>query len=220
LRIWLCEGAEGILLEDGAISGVHPVMVESVAVIQEAASLGGLKLYWTLLDGHTGEHANDPVSRAALTQPEATSRFAELVAAALARRLDPRLTLGIEVVNQPEALIAPDASAAEEIAQWHSCGAAIETIGEAVRSELTGTLVTTGSDRKTLPQLWRSAPGLDAIDVHATGSLPLPSRSELVKELGMSPRLAQSIPLIGGCVTSAPDASHFDYSAIFHWRLE
>src|ERR1700732_3855418 len=52
VRIWLCEGAEGILISDGIISGVSPVLVESIAIIQECASLGGLRLYWTLLDGH------------------------------------------------------------------------------------------------------------------------------------------------------------------------
>jgi hypothetical protein len=221
LRIWLCEGAEGILLDDGAISGLHPFLVESVAIIQEAASLGGLKLYWTLLDAHSSERTDDPVSRAILKEQDATSRFAELVAAPLAKRLDPRLTLAVEVVNQPEALITSNTSAAEEFAQWQSCGAAINTIGTAIRSEQTGALVTAGSTRRSLWKLWRSAPGLDAIDVHATGSLPLPSRSEIVRELALSPPWAESIPLIGGCLTSAPfPTRHSDYSAIFRWRLE
>ena len=68
VRIWLCEGAEGILVNRGVITGMHPVLVESIAIIQEAAALSGLRLYWTLLDGHSWERTQDVVSCAILTE--------------------------------------------------------------------------------------------------------------------------------------------------------
>jgi hypothetical protein len=143
------------------------------------------------------------------------------VAVPLVRRFDPRLTLAVEVVNQPEALVALDASAAEELAQWQTCGAAIKTIGEAVRSELTGTLITAGSDWRTLPKLWSCAPGLGAIDVHATAGLQLPSRTELANALAISAAQADAIPLIGGCLAGEATSSHHsDYIAIFGLRFD
>src|SRR5579871_5914899 len=127
-RIWLCESAEGILMSDGAITGLHPVLVESVATIQEAAALCGLRLYWTLLDAHSWERTRDQVTSTILTEMDQTARFAEQVAAPLARFLDPRLTIAIEVVNEPEALITRSASLGDEDAQWQSYSKAINTI--------------------------------------------------------------------------------------------
>ena len=39
VRLWLCESAEGILMNAGTISGAHPVLLESVAIIQECATM-------------------------------------------------------------------------------------------------------------------------------------------------------------------------------------
>lgn len=219
VRIWLCEGAEGILMNDGIISGVHPVLVESLAVIQESASLCGLRLYWTLLDGHSCTH--DRVSHAVLTERDQTARFAELVAAPLARRFDARLTIAVEVVNEPEALITREAVGNRESAQWRGCGIAIKTIANAIRSARPGTLVTAGSARPTLPMLWGNVPGLDAIDVHVKARLPLPSRTEIVKELSIPAARAASLPMIAGYRGDMTLLTHHaDYSAVFRWRLE
>ncbi len=224
VRLWLCEGGEGILMNAGTISGVHPVLVESVAIIQECASLCGLRLYWTLLDGHSWERSRDAVSRAILSGRDEARLFADRVAAPLARRLDPRLTLAVEVVNEPEALTAAgDAASDESRLEWEALGAAIKTITDAVRSERGATIVTAGSRRAALPSLWRVAPGLDAIDIHLDPDSPLPPRSEVISTLAISPAQAASMPLIAGCCrvdATAIDAAGDGYSALFHWRLE
>src|ERR1700735_4548281 len=178
MRIWLCEGAEGILIKSGVIAGVHPVLVESIAIIQEGAALCGLRLYWTLLDGHSAGRTNDIVTRAIMSEHEHAARFAELVAAPIATRLDRRLTMGIEVINEPEALMTNDSARDHE--QWRKCATAIKAIGDAIRSARSGAMVTAGTDRATLAMLWDSAPSLDAVDIHVKGDEPLPSRADLM----------------------------------------
>jgi len=208
-------------MNDGIISGLNPVLVESIAIIQECASLAGLRLYWTLLDGHSYKRTHDLLSRAMLTEPNQTARFAELVAAPLTRRLDPRLTIAIEVVNEPEALMASEAIANRDLAVWHGYGVAIRTIADAIRSERPGTLVTSGADRQILSKLWANTSGLDAIDVHIKAGMPLPSRADIMNELAIPAREADSIPLIAGCRGNpAVTANRDDYRAIFQWRLE
>ncbi len=215
VRIWLCEGAEGILVNRGVITGTHPVLVESIAIIQESAALCGLRLYWTLLDGHSWERTQDTVSRAILTEAEQTSRFAELVAAPLASRFDARLTMGVEVVNEPEALMMTEGRELR-----HHSGLAIKTIADAIRSARPGTMVTAGADRATLSMLWSAAPALDAIDIHVKANQPLPSRAEIAEELHLSTTDSESIPLIGGYRGDLASHPHRgDYNAIFQWRL-
>jgi hypothetical protein len=219
VRIWLCEGAEGILMDDEEISGLHPVLIESVAIIQEAAALSGLRLYWTLLDAHSCARTGERVTRAILTEPNQTARFADLVAAPLSGHLDRHLTLAVEVVNEPESLLPPDHGEPEQLAQWLRCSAAIKTIGDAIRSEQSGTLISSGSDLESLSKLWSSGPGLDLIDVHVKGDSPLRSRQELISQLAISEAQARSIPLIGGCFKGSSSHNHADYDAIFRWRL-
>ncbi|HLI80331.1 MAG TPA: hypothetical protein VKV03_10135 [Candidatus Binataceae bacterium] len=219
MRIWLCEGAEGILINSGVITGAHPVLVESIAIIQESAALCGLRLYWTLLDGHSSRDTNDPVTRAIMSEPEHTARFAELVAAPIATRLDRRLTVGVEVINEPEALMTDDGRRDEE--QWRKCPVAIKAIGDAVRAARSGTMVTAGTDRAMLAMLWNNAPGLDAVDIHVKGDQQLPSRADVIRELGIALVQAESIPLIGGYRGDGAEQTHrADYNAIFRWCLE
>jgi hypothetical protein len=219
MRIWLCEGAEGILINSGVITGAHPVLVESIAIIQESAALCGLRLYWTLLDGHSARRTNDIVTRAILSEPDHTARFAELVAAPIAMRLDRRLTLAIEVINEPEALMTDNGGRDQE--QWRKCGAAIKAIGDAIRSARSGTMVTAGSDHATIAMLWNSAPGLDAVGLHVKGDQALPSRADIMRELAISSAQAEAIPLIAGYRGDAAQQTHrADYNAIFRWRLE
>jgi len=222
VRLWLCESAEGILINAGSISGAHPVLMESLAIIQECASLCGLRLYWTLLDGHSWKRNGDPVSKAILTVRDEAARFAERVAAPLVRRLDPRLTLAVEIVNEPEALSAePDPSGPSTL-EWEALGIAIKTIADAVRAEHGETTVTAGSHSTALSALWRSAPGLTAIDVHQDADLPLPSRPEVMTAMPSGEARDDSMPLLAGCcyATAAPiDLTPDGYSAVFFWRL-
>jgi hypothetical protein len=221
VRVWLCESAEGILMDAGVICGAHPVLVESIAIIQECASFSGLRLYWTLLDAHSCRRTGDQVSKAILTKRDEAGRFAERVAAPLVRRLDPDLTLAVEVVNEPEALITeggpPDAS----VAEWQALGVAIRTIADAVHAEHGKSLVTAGSHRAALTALWGNAPGLTAIDVHQEAAAPLPSRAEVMAIMPAGAVSDNSMPLLSGsCSATAMKAEGFDdYSALFFWRL-
>ncbi len=161
VRVWLCENAEGILMDAGVISGAHPVLVESVAIIQECASLSGLRLYWTLLDGHSCRRTGDQVSKAILTMHDETGRFAERVAAPLVRRLDSGLTLAVEVVNEPEALSTDGSSSGSSTADWQALGVAIRTIADAVRAEHGRTLVTAGSHQRRADSALGKCAGFD-----------------------------------------------------------
>jgi len=224
VRIWLCESAEGILMEAGIVSGVHPVLVESIAIIQECASLCGLKLYWTLLDAHSWKHSRDHISKGVLSVRDDAARFAERVAAPIVRRLDPRLTLAVEIVNEPEVLIGEaDTSPGLSPLEWEAVGAAIKTIADAIRSEHGGTIVTAGTHYSELARLWRSGPGLTAIDVHQDAAdLPLPSRAELISAVPFGEDRVASMPLIAGCCYDAKASiqTYDGYDAIFLWRLE
>ncbi|HEV2174481.1 MAG TPA: hypothetical protein VGR71_12985, partial [Nitrospira sp.] len=175
----------------------------------------GLKLYWTLLDGHSQEISNEQVSRTILREPDATARFADRVAAPLARRLDPHLTVAVEVVNEPEVLVRNDALGEDAPSQWRSYATSIKVITDAIRSQR-DFLVTAGSTRSALPLLWRSAPGLDAIDVHLDSGSTLPSRAEIDADLQMPPDLAGSLPLlVGSAGPLTSTMNHLDYAAIF-----
>ena len=210
----LCEGGEGILLDDGAIRGVHPVLVESIAIIQECASLSGLRLYWTLLDGHSMERCGDTLTRAILDGQDATARFAEHVAAAIVRRLDPKLTLAIEVVKAPEALVANYGESLDR--GWDSMRSAIGTIADAIRSERAATIVTAGVSMSALAALWQGVSCLDAIDVHIADDVArLPSRTEVIGAMANAASAASALPLIAGAA-SITQLSDPNYSAVFY----
>ncbi len=221
VRIWLCEGGEGILMNADSIIGVSPVLIESVAVIQECASLCGLRIYWTLLDGHSAEHDGDALSATILRTPERTAQFAECVAAPLMRRLDPHLTLALEIVNEPETLIARGKSNTDRDAiEWNALGVAIKTIGEAVRSERGATIVTAGSQFRALSSLWASAAGLNAVDVHPDGDSRIPSRSETLREAAISASETASAPLLAVCSSKKDPVNPAEegYAAVFLGR--
>ena len=51
VRIWLCEGAEGMVVDDRRrITGVHPKLLESIRMIEEGAAVAGVRIYFCLLD--------------------------------------------------------------------------------------------------------------------------------------------------------------------------
>jgi len=230
VRVWLCERGEGILMDGASITGVSPVLIESVAIIQECASLCGLKIYWTLLDAQAGRaDDHDWLSRAVLTESDHAARFAERVIAPLARRFDPGVTFAVEIVNEPDALIDARRDAGGE--QWRVLGAHIKMGVAAVHAEQPGAIVTTGVQRAALPGLWHSGAGLTAVDVHVDAGAPLPSRSELAVELGDPAICHASLPVMAGrcAITSAGEsdvhrtlarATREAYAAVFFWRLE
>jgi hypothetical protein len=217
VHLSLCEGAEGILLDGHDILGVHPMLVESIAIIQECASLCGLKIYWTLLDGYSLARCGDTLTRTILSGGDAAARFAERVAIGILRRLDPKITMAVEVVNEPEALIAQEASAAEFSDTLRS---AIEMIVDAIRSERGGTIVTAGAHMSALAWLWRDAPYLDAIDIHLDTETRLPSRLEILSAIGNPASAVSTLPIIAGaiCATASIKSTDHTYSAIFRRR--
>jgi len=235
VRVWLCENGEGIVTEDGRPARPHPKLIEGVSVLQECARLLGLQVYWTLLDGNSWKREGDSLTHAILSDADACARFAECVAAPLARRFDPDVTYGVEIVNEPEAL-SPNCVREGESVSWQVLGRSIRRIGDAVRAALPGAMVTTGTYHVYLPQLWHAEPGIDAVDVHVyhpTGGLP--SREELATKVGDRRIADGTLPLIAGECGMPPEsppeaeraltyylynAKELHYDAAFLWRLE
>ena len=236
VRVWLCENAEGIVLDADRPDRQNAMLIENIKVVQECAALLGLRVYWTLLDGNAWAREGDTVSHAILSDADSCARFADGVAAALARVFDPAVTFAVEVVNEPEAL-SPDCVKAElQGVSWEILARSIRCVGNAIRAARPGTAVTAGTLHQYLPQFLRADPGVDAIDLHAyhvDGGLP--SRQDLARYTGDRRILEGSIPLIAGecgIPDEAPPAAlvalpHFvhnaiqyGYDAAFLWRLE
>lgn len=235
-RVWLCEKGEGIVTRDGAIEGVHPRLFEAIETLQASARTVGLGLYWTLLDANAWAREGDRLTGEIVRDPAQRTRFAERVAAPIARALDPRLTFGLEVINEPEALTASAVPAGHEAIEWDAVGALVREVGAAVRAERPGTMITAGTLPEYLRELLAARPTVDAIDVHAYHlSGGLPSREQLARESGDAGLLDPSMALIvGECgmPDGAPDeamndlqnylynAQSLGYAAAFLWRLE
>ena len=237
VRMWLCENAEGIRVDrDGDVVGVSERLLESVAVVQEAAHLHGLYLYWNLLDGNAWPREQDPITRSILADADQSARFAEHVVRPLAAALDRELTIGLDVVNEPESSSRDCMKdGALEPIEWASIGRAIRVAGQAARAERE-LLITSGTTHVFLPQLWRSGAGLDAIDVHVyhrTGGLP--SREDLARYVEDDALLDPSLPIIGGelgvqkgeepedpeaLCNYLHNAQRLGYAAVFLWQLE
>ncbi|MFK8004411.1 MAG: hypothetical protein AB8H86_32895 [Polyangiales bacterium] len=240
VRIWLCENAEGILVEDGNVVGVHQELLDAIQVFQEAAHLNGIKLYPSLLDGNAWPREEDPFTRSILTDADQSKRFAEHVVAPIAKLLDSEVTLALEIVNEPETSAASCMKDSKlEPIEWSDIGRAIRIAGEAARSERE-MFITAGTMHQFLPQLWRAGAALNAIDVHVYhphGGLP--SRDELADYVEDDALRDTALPLIGGELgipkeaqedgsTADPmelchyihNADRLDYSAAFLWQLE
>jgi len=190
VRLFLCEGGEGVRLgADGAVTGVSERLLHAIEVIQEGAALHGLYLYWSLLDASSVEEG-DAVTGSILAGGDAAARFAERVAAPIAKALDPQRTLALDAVS----------GATGESAE------AVALIGDAVRAEAP-IVITAGASAAHLPAVWRGGK-LDGVDVRG----PLATRAELAAALD-DPRVAEErVPLFAGDA-EAPDAP--GYAAVF-----
>lgn len=236
VRVWLCENGEGIVTEGGRPARPHPRLVEGVQVLQECAGLLGVRIYWTLLDGNSWRREGDGITHAVMADPESCARFAEGVAAALVRKMDPAVTFGVEVVNEPEALSTTCVNPREEGVPWEVLARSIRTIGDAIRSAQPGTVVTAGTLHTMLDELYRWEPRLDAVDLHAYhlgGGLP--TREEVAKATGDKRVAEGAVPVFAGECGVPDDAppeargalKHYvynarrnGYDAAFLWRLE
>src|SRR5450631_3814174 len=161
VRIWLCENAEGIVTQGGQPARPHAQLLEGIDVLQECARLLGLRIYWSLLDGNSWKREEDTLTHAILSDADACARFADEVAAPIARRLDPDVTFAIEVVNEPEAL-SPSCVTGGDGVPWAVLGRSVRRIGDAIRGAMPGALVTAGTLHVYLPDLFRGEPALDA----------------------------------------------------------
>ncbi len=236
VRIWLCEGGEGIELDDqGRVSGVKPELLEAIKGIQVGAAIAGVLVYWTLLDANSPIRDGDLLTYSILSDRDQAARFAELVAAPIARILDPAVALGFDVINEPETLTA-DCADLERSFQvpfvpWETIGFVIDVTRRAIKAEHPSMLVTAGCTITFLQKLWHAGAKLDALDLHvyhADGGLP--SRAALVEMIG-DPAI-ETIPLIAGecgilrdAVTEESLANYIynanksDYQAVFLWKL-
>lgn len=236
-RMWLCENAEGVRVDSaGHVIGVSERLLESIRVIQEAAHLHGLYLYWNLLDGNSWAREGDTITRSILADRDQAARFAERVVAPISKVLDDELTLGVDVVNEPESCTADciDDPSIEPV-EWASIGNAIRLASSAARAERE-LLVTSGTMHVFLPKLWETDPGLNAVDIHVYHeSGGLPSREDLAKYVGDDALLDPSLPILGGEVGIPKDtgaqeptalcnylynAERLGYAAVFLWQLE
>jgi hypothetical protein len=237
VRIWLCEGAEGLLVDgSGAITGPHPRLLESIRMLEEGARVAGVRIYWSLLDANSASRDDDAITRSILADADQAARFAELVAAPLARALDAELTVALEIVNEPEVVTDSCKDVRKESVAslaWKDVGRAIGLSRAAALAERSDLLVTCGTGHVFLPELWASGAGLTAIDIHMyhpEGGLP--SRADLARYVGDPAML--TLPLIAGeCGVPKPssdpaaamrnyvmNADGESYDAAFLWKLE
>jgi hypothetical protein len=241
VRVWLCEGAEGIALDErGAVSGVRPELLEAITVLEEAASRAGVRVYWGLLDANSVHRDRDVVTRSILEDRDQRARFAEHVAAVIAKRLDPGIAVGLELLSEPETVTEDCADArppggGEPIA-WETIGLFLAQGKEAVQSADASLVVTAGSMPVFLPKLFSCGAGLDAIDVHVyhdDGGLP--SRADLAAYAGDPRVLDPGFPLLAGecgipkeqgprgplsLLNYLSNADRCGYHAAFLWKLE
>ena len=237
VRIWLCEGGEGIDLDDaGRVSGVKPQLLESLKAVQVGAAIAGVRIYWTLLDANGPMRDGDMLTHRILADDDQAARFAEKVAAPIAKAIDPAIAIGIDVINEPETVTADCGDLKRDHAPpfvaWETIGRVIDRTRSAIRAER-DLLVTSGTTHHFVPKLWRSGATLDALDLHVyhpEGGLP--PRTALVELVG-DPTLATiplfagecGIPKLGGprdeaaLVNFLYNADKGDYQAVFLWKL-
>jgi len=236
VRIWLCEGAEGMLRDAaGALTGPHPMLLDSIKMLEEGAQLAGVRIYWSLLDANSASRDGDTITRSILVEHDHAARFADVVVRPIARAIDPEIAVGLEVVNEPEVLTegCKDVQPVDlPTVPWEVLGRTIRLARQAALSERSDLLITSGTGHAFLPDLWKSGAGLTAVDIHMyhrEGGLP--SRQDLASYVG-APEIL-TLPLIAGeCGVTKPshdenalrnyliNADSRGYSAAFLWKLE
>jgi len=231
VRFWLCEYAEGIVTEGGLVRGVQPSLLDNLEKLQTWARALELKIYPSLLDANSWKREGDELTAAILRDPEQRARFGELVARPIVERLDPELTFGLELLNEPEVMTSECAE--EPTLSWETIGAGLAAIAEPIRALRPELRLTAGSMHVFLPGLWGSGAPLDAIDLHLyTKRGGLPPLAHLAEYVG-DPEIANMPILAGECGVpdDAPDdprhpsyylynAAVDGYEAVFLWRLE
>lgn len=229
-RIWLCENGEGIRTDGrGRPVAVMDELLEAVRVIQEGASLAGMKLYWSFLDGNAWQRNGDELTGLVASDADEAARFADRIVAPVARLLDPGLTFAIEVINEPESL-------SKEVHRrrglgWKSIVRSIRTVRNVLHAFVPGVPVTSGCQAVFLPGLLAdlttggTAP-VDAVDLHVyrdDGGLPF--RADLPVDIGELPVIiGEAGPERAGGDGHVMErflynARKAEASAVFLWKL-
>lgn len=237
VRIWLCEGGEGIDVDaKGHVTGVKPELLDAIKGVQAGAAISGVRIYWTLLDANGPMRDGDMLTHSILADADQAARFAEHVAAPIARVVDEAIAIGVDVINEPETVTVDCADVKRDHAppfiEWETIGGVIARARDAIRAERGRLLVTSGTTRHFLPKLWRAGATLDALDLHVyhVGG-GLPPRAALEDLVG-DPAIA-TIPIIAGecgipkepgrdenaLVNFLYNADKGDYQAVFLWKL-
>src|SRR5262249_35822963 len=149
------------------VDAVHPHLLDAVGVLQECARLVGVRIYWSLLDGNSWAREGDALTGSIVADPEQTARFAERVAAPLARAFDPAVPRAVEPITEPEALTAECVPAGHASMPWDTIARFVRTTGDAIRTERAGAIVTAGTLAPYLARFLPEDPRVDAVDVHA-----------------------------------------------------
>ncbi len=241
VRVWLCEGAEGLVLDArGHLTGVRPDLLEAITILEEGARRAGVRIYWGLLDANSVHRDRDEITRSILEDADQAARFADLVARPIAAHLDPAVAVGLEILSEPETLTEDCADARPADGQrsidWETIGRVLATARQAIHAARPELLVTAGTMPVFLPKLWSCGAGLEALDVHvyhADGGLP--SRTDLA-EYAADPRILDpGFPVIGGecgipkdpgpvepssLLNYLTNADRCGYHAAFLWKLE
>ena len=203
VRIWLCEGAERVMTNtQGHVTGVRPEIFEAIRVLEEAGHKSGVRIYWGLLDANSVFRDNDETTRSILEDADQAKRFAELVAAPIAKAFDLDVAVALEALSEPET-VSPDCADAREPGggsiAWEAIGTFLAATREAVRAARPEVIVTSGTMPIFLPKLWSCGAGLDAVDVHVyheNGGLP--SRADLAGYANDPRILEADFPLFAG----------------------
>jgi hypothetical protein len=241
VRIWLCEGAEGLELDEGGrVTGVRADLLDALTILEEGAHRAGVRIYWGLLDANSVHRDRDEVTRSILEDADQAARFAERVAAPIAARLDPAVAVGLEILSEPETLTedCADARPADDqrAIAWETIGRVLSVARAAIHAERSALVVTAGTMPVFLPRLWSCGAGLEAVDVHVYhGNGGLPSRADLA-EYARDPRILDpGFPLLAGecgipkepgpteplsLLNYLSNADTRAYHAAFLWKLE
>ncbi len=230
VRVWLCENGEGIVRDDrGLTAGVMPELLESVRVLQEGASLAGMRIYWSFLDGNSWQRNGDELTGRVARDADEAARFADRVVAPVANLFDPGLAFAVEVFNEPESL-SKEVQGRGGI-EWDVIVRAIRIVRARLHDLVPGVPVTSGCQAVFLPGLLADlstggAPPVDALDIHVyRNDGGLPYRTDLPVEIGDMPLLVgeagshEASGDSGLMETFLYNARSLEYSACFLWKL-
>ena len=233
VRVWLCENAEGLLLnEAGMPVGVSPQLLRSVRALQGMAGLAGLRIYWSLFDGNAWQRNGDELGVRIFSDEGFAESTITHVLPELARVLDPRVSLALEILNEAESM-STEVVGTEGLS-WETLAMGIRKLAGAWKNLCPRIPTTAGCQAVFLPGLWSDTakhgkPPVDAVDLHVyhhEGGLP--PREDLPVDIGRLPLLVGECGEREGNGQPGNDhllhyfhnARKLGYEAVFFWKFE